>query len=153
MARKQKDVFGFDELHKEFDKITKKYPNEADGILMTMGKTALKRTKQLSPTKTKKLRNSWRLRKVKLYKGGKVRVVRVASTAPHVHLIEYGHNIYRGTGRGVIGKRSRQRIASSANGNRTTAVKMLEKGLKETEANFYKAADKMIDNLTKEIEV
>ena len=104
MARRSKDVFGFDELEKSFEKVIKKYPNEADAVLMTMGRAATRRVKQLTPVKTRKLKNSWRLRKVKLYKNGTVRVVRIASTAPHAHLIEDGHYIYRGSGRGRTGR-------------------------------------------------
>ena len=63
---------------------------------MAEGRAVNKRTKSLTPVRTKKLLNSWRTKKVKLYKDGKVRVVRVQSTAPHAHLIELGHKIVSG---------------------------------------------------------
>ena len=91
MARKNKDVFGFDELEKSFKRFEKKYPDKADALLMTQGQAVNRRTKSLTPVKTKKLRNSWRLKKVKLYKGGTVRVVRIQTRAPHGHLVELGH--------------------------------------------------------------
>ena len=75
------DVFGFDELKKAFERCEKRYPNQADALLMAQGQAVNKRTKALTPVRTKKLRNSWRLKKVKLYKGGKVRVVRIQSAA------------------------------------------------------------------------
>ena len=93
---KQIDVFGFEELEKAFKRCEKRYPNEADALLMAAGQQVNKRVKALTPVRTKKLRNSWRLKKVKLYKGGKVRVVREQTTAPHGHLIELGHEIVRG---------------------------------------------------------
>ena len=96
------DVFGFDELEKAMKQCEKNYPSQADAFLMAEGRAVNKRTKSLTPVRTKKLRNSWRTKKVKLYKGGKVRVVRVQSTAPHAHLVELGHKI-------VSGGRTRER--------------------------------------------
>ena len=78
------DVFGFDELKKAFERCEKRYPDYADALLMAQGQAVNKRTKALTPVRTKKLRNSWRLKKVKLYKGGKVRVVRIQSAAASV---------------------------------------------------------------------
>lgn len=153
MARRSKDVFGFDELEKSFEKVIKKYPNEADALLMTMGRAATRRVKQLTPVKTRKLKNSWRLRKVKLYKNGTVRVVRIASTAPHAHLIEDGHYIYRGSGRGRTGRRTWQGISGASTGTRTRAYEMLKKGMDETRTRFTKETQKMFDKLTKELEI
>ena len=96
MERKAADVFGFDELEKAFTRCEKRYPNETDALLMAAGRQVNKKVKSLTPVKTKKLRNSWRLKKVKLYKGGKVRVVREQSTAPHAHLVELGHELVSG---------------------------------------------------------
>ena len=70
MARQNKDVFGFDELEKSFKRFEKNYPDKADALLMAQGQAVNRKTKSLTPVKTKKLRNSWRLKKVKLYKGG-----------------------------------------------------------------------------------
>lgn len=81
------DVFGFDELEKAMKQCEKNYPSQADAFLMAEGRAVNKRTKSLTPVRTKKLRNSWRTKKVKLYKGGKVRVVRVQSTAPHALIL------------------------------------------------------------------
>ena len=100
-----KDVFGFVELEKSFQKLKQKYPNEADRLLMTYGKLATRRIKQLTPVyqgkqltgpyakKPRQLKKSWTLKPVKLYKNGTVRVVRFQSKAPHTHLIEEGHQI------------------------------------------------------------
>lgn len=93
MARKKVDVFGFESLQKAFKKCQDKYPDEADALLMAMGQAVNKETKRNTTKKTGNLRKSWRLKKVKLYKNGTVRVVRVQSTAPHAHLYEYGHEI------------------------------------------------------------
>ena len=47
MARKSVDVFGFDELEKAFKRIEKRYPNQADALLMTRGQAGLGRLKCL----------------------------------------------------------------------------------------------------------
>ena len=63
MARQNKDVFGFDELEKSFKRFEKNYPDKADALLMAQGQAVNRKTKSLTPVKTKKLRNSWRLKK------------------------------------------------------------------------------------------
>lgn len=60
---KNKDVFGFEELEKSFKRLEKRYPSQADAMLMAQGQAAQKRVKALTPVKTKKLRNAWRLKK------------------------------------------------------------------------------------------
>lgn len=146
-----KDVFGFDELEKAFNRLEKRYPNQADALLMAQGQAVNKRTKQLTPVKTRKLRNSWRLKKVKLYKGGKVRVVRVQSSAPHAHLIEYGHDIYTTGGR-KTGKVARynavQRLARGIKKHgRVEGKHMLEKSMNEARTRFSRDAQKLLDKL------
>ena len=146
-----KDVFGFDELEKSFKRLEKRYPNQADALLMARGQAVNKRTKQLTPVKTKKLRNSWRLKKVKLYKGGKVRVVRIQSGAPHAHLIEYGHNVYTTGGR-KTGKVARYNIVQrSVRGihkhGKAEGYHMLEKAMTESTTRFSRDAQKMLDKL------
>ncbi|MGN0181214.1 MAG: HK97 gp10 family phage protein [Candidatus Ornithomonoglobus sp.] len=153
---KQIDVFGFDELEKAFKRCEKRYPNEADALLMAAGQQVNKRVKALTPIRTKKLRNSWRLKKVKLYKGGKVRVVREQTTAPHGHLIELGHEIVSG---GKTRERGRKlnRVQRSArgikSGGRVEGKHMLEKSMSEAQARFNGDARKMLDRLTKDIQV
>ena len=61
------DVFGFDELEKAMKQCEKNYPSQADAFLMAEGRAINKRTKSLTPVRTKKLLNSWRTKKVKLY--------------------------------------------------------------------------------------
>lgn len=154
MAR-QVDVFGFDELQKAFERCEKRYPDQADALLMAQGQVVNKRTKSLTPVRTKKLRNSWRLKKVKLYKGGKVRVVRVQSAAPHAHLIELGHEIVRG-GRTREGGRKLNRVQRSArgikSGGRVEGKFMLEKSISEAQARFESNAEKKLDKLTYDIQ-
>ena len=152
---KQIDVFGFEELEKAFKRCEKRYPNEADALLMAAGQQVNKRVKALTPVRTKKLRNSWRLKKVKLYKGGKVRVVREQTTAPHGHLIELGHEIVRG---GKTRERGRKlnRVQRSArgikSGGRVEGIHMLEKSLSEARSRFESDADKMLGRLTKDVQ-
>ena len=150
------DVFGFDELKKAFERCEKRYPDHADALLMAQGQAVNKRTKSLTPVRTKKLRNSWRLKKVKLYKDGKVRVVRIQSAAPHAHLIELGHEIVTG-GKTRERGRTLNRVQRSArgvkSGGRTEGKFMLEKSMSEARSRFDSDAKKMLDRLTKDIQI
>ena len=150
------DVFGFDELEKAFIRVQKKYPDKADAMLMALGQAANKRTKALTPVRTKKLRKSWRLKKVKLYKSGTVRVVRVQSTAPHAHLVEYGHEIVKG-GKTRERGRTLNRVQRSARGitshGRVEGKYMLEKAMTETRSAFNRDAEKLLDAICEEVEV
>jgi len=154
---KDKDVFGFDELTISFEKMQKKYPDKADAMLMAQGRAVTNRVKSQTPVgKTKKLKGSWRLKKVKLYKGGTVRVVRVQSQAPHAHLVELGHEI-------VTGGKTRERgrtlnvvqraVRGISSKGRVEGKKMLEKSIKEAESRFLRDAEKMLDMLTGEAEL
>lgn len=155
MAKANKDVFGFDELEKAFARMKKKYPNDADAMLMAQGQAVNKKVKSLTPVKTKKLRNSWRLKKVKTYKGGNVRVVREQTTAPHGHLVEQGHEIVRG-GKTRVKGRKLNRVQRSArgitSGGRVKGKLMLEQSMKEAQSRFDKEADKLLDKLVEEWE-
>ena len=149
------DVFGFDELEKAMKQCEKNYPSQADAFLMAEGRAVNKRTKSLTPVRTKKLRSSWRTKKVKLYKGGKVRVVRVQSTAPHAHLIELGHKIVSG-GRTRERGRKLNRVQRSARGIKSGGYVqgdfMLEKSMSEAQAKFNSGAEKLLDKITKDIQ-
>lgn len=155
MAR-TKDVFGFDELEKSFNKLINKYPNSADAFLMAQGQAVNKRVKQLTPVRKKKLRNSWRLKKVKLYKGGTVRVVREQSAASHGHLVEDGHELVSG-GKTRERGRTLNRVQRSARGIKSGGYvegkHMLEKTMSEAQNRFTGEAQHMLDKLTKDLEV
>lgn len=150
------DVFGFDELEKAFKRCEKNYPNQADAFLMAEGQAVNKKTKSLTPVRTKKLRNSWRLKKVKQYKSGKVRVVRIQSTAPHAHLIELGHEVVSG-GRTRERGRTLNRVQRSARGIKyggyVEGKHMLEKSISEARTKFESGAQKMLDRVTKDIQI
>lgn len=47
------DVFGFDELEKAMKQCEKNYPSQADAFLMAEGRAVNKRTKSLTPVRTK----------------------------------------------------------------------------------------------------
>lgn len=163
MAR-DKDVFGFDELKKSFKNLEKKYPDQADALLMAQGKAVNKKVKSLTPVKTKKLRNSWRLKKVKLYKNGKIRVVRIQSQAPHGHLVEDGHDMYvtprtRGkNGRFQTEARRAGKVSVKYNAvqrsvrgirkvGRVEGKQMLKVSMQEASRRFPKESQKMLDKL------
>lgn len=154
MARAKADVFGFDELEKSMKRCEKRYPNEADALLMAAGRQVNKKVKSLTPVKTKKLRNSWRLKKVKLYKGGKVRVVREQSSAPQAHLVELGHEQVSG-GRTRVRGRKLNRLQRSIRGiktkGRVEGKYMLEKSITEANTTFRSNVEKMMDKLTDDL--
>ena len=146
----KKDLFGFDELEKSFIKLEKRYPNQADALLMAMGRQVNKRVKAQTAVKTKKLRNSWRLKKVKLYKGGTVRVVREQSTAPHGHLYELGHEQVSGGRTRVRGKnlnRVQRAVRGVKSHGRVEGRFVLEKTMTEARQRFNTSAQQMLDKL------
>ena len=148
-------TFGFDELQKAFNKMEQKYPDKTDAMLMALGRVATNKTKSKSPVgKTKKLKGSWKLKKPKKY--GKSRVVRTQSQAPHAHLVELGHEIVRG-GRTRKNGRSLNTLERKARGikskGRVEGKKMLETSFKEMEDSFFKSAEKLLDDLTNEVEL
>ncbi len=166
-------VFGFDELEKSFSKIQKRYPDAADAVLMSAGQRVNRRVKTLTPVhkgayrglkagkrKPGNLRRSWRLKKPKTYKNGKVRVVREQTADPVGHLIEDGHEVVRGGSiytRGELGRRRlTNREMEKKKVSRTgyaPAYRMLEKAVREAQEYLVKNAEKMLDKLTKDLEV
>ena len=149
------EIFGFDELEKAFKRIEGKYDDKADAVLMAQGRTATNRVKSKSPIgKTKKLKGSWRLKKVKQY--GKTKVVRIQSQAPHGHLVEDGHAIIRG-GRTRVGGRTLNTVERKAKGitsnGRVQGKEMLKSTMRELQNGFYKAAEKMLNEVVEEVEL
>lgn len=149
----EKDLFGFEELEKSFKRLQKKYPNAVDAMLMAQAQAVSKKTKANTPVKTKKLRNSWRVKKVKEYKGGKVRVVRIQSNANHAHLVEYGHETYTTGGRkGKVARLNgvQRSVRGIKKHGRVEGKNMLADAMKEAQTRFYgeaqKTLDKLIDN-------
>lgn len=161
---KNKDVFGFDELQKEFSKMQKKYPSKAEAVLMARGRAVSKRVKELSPVyagnkqgvKPGQLKRSWTVKKPKDYKGGKVKVVRVQSTAPHAHLIEDRHKIVRG-GRTRVKGRQLNVVQRNARGIKVLGTvegkHMLQKAMKEAQARFSKDVETAVKELTEGLEL
>ena len=148
-------TFGFDELKKAFNKIEQKYPDKTDAMLMSLGRVATNKTKSKSPVgKTKKLRGSWRLKKPKKF--GTARVVRVQSEAPHAHLVELGHEIVRGGSTRKNGRKLNtleRAVKGIQSKGRVEGKKMLENTMKEMESSFDKSAEKLLSDLTTEVEL
>ena len=163
MARQPKggdglDIFGFEELEKTFNRMSDKYEDKVDALLMAQGRTATKRVKTKTPVgKTKKLKGSWRLKKVKRYGvNGAVRVVRIQTEAPHGHLVEDGHEIIRGgkTRQGGRKLNTVQRaVRGIKSGGRVKGKEMLKSTMKELQSGFFSAAEKLLDEITKEAEL
>jgi len=163
MARQPKggdglDIFGLEELEKAFNRLSEKYEDKVDALLMAQGRTATNRVKSKTPVgKTKKLKGSWRLKKVKRYgANGAVRVVRIQTQAPHGHLVEDGHEIVRG-GKTRVGGRTLNTVQRKArgitSGGRVKGKEMLKSTMRELQSGFFKSAEKMLEEITKEVEL
>lgn len=166
MAR-QTDVFGFDELEKAFNRMQKKYENRGQAMLAAEAAQAAKRLRQITPVGPPKkisgkkkhipLKKSVRTLKPKEFKGGEVLVSRIQNPAPHMHLVELGHNIY-------TSKRKLKHKVSEYNalGKKVNGIKshgrvegkfMIDKVLAELRGRFPKSAEKLFDEITREVQL
>ena len=145
----EKNLFGFDELYKALNNITKRIPDKEEAVLTAYTRATAKATKQKTPVhkgnytgkkryqKSGDLKKSWRAQKVKEYQGGKFLVGRVRSTDAKAHLIEDEHEIY--TTRGKLGKKVakysslEKTVYGIKSRGRTEGVKMLDRSIKEAE--------------------
>lgn len=148
-------TFGFEDLQKAFNRIEQKYPNKTDAMLMAMTRVAATRTKSKTPVgKTKKLKSTWRTKKPKVY--GKARVARMQSASRYAHLVEDGHEIVTG-GRATVRGRKLNVLQRGIRGvkvkGRTQGAKMIEKSMSEIKSSFDKSAEKLLDDLTREVEL
>lgn len=171
------ELFGIEELQKQFEKTLKRFPDEATALLKAQGnifkKEVVKNTPVLKSKRSDRvpgqLKKSWRLLTPKVYKtsSGDVTVVRVQSTAPHAHLVEDGHEIVtrertRSNGRYgkesfKLGKTSKLKAGGRKafgvkSGGRVKGKNMLKNAQKKVQNSFFKEAERMLDNLTKDYE-
>lgn len=163
MARKQADVFGFDELAAAFDRVGKRYAVESDALLMAQAVQVTKRARQLTPKISGNLKKDWRYLKPKEYQGGKVKVALVRNRAPHAHLVEYGHEMYttgyrKKTGRKKTGKVNRynavgRRVKGIKKHDRVEGKYILDQSIREMESRFPREAEKMLDKITEGVTV
>ena len=169
MARKSKDVFGFDEFEKAMLKMIDKYHHAGDAFLAAGARQGKKRAKQLTPRRTGNLQKSWREKSPKEYKGGDVIVSLVSTNAPHGHLYEYGHRIVaRDRTRSIGGRFGKEEFKlgkySKASWIRKTATGAREGGevpghyvLNEVSEEFKrkieKEKDRLIDKIIEEVEI
>jgi hypothetical protein len=167
----QKDVFGFDELQKRWEKLENKWPNEVSRALKVGGGAMRTRMGQLSPKgvarttrsgnahKPGQLKKSWRLMPERYKVDGKyvVRFVRVQSTAPHAHLVELGHKLWvGGQGKGVPtvisfgGRTFNVKSPLSHQKGRVAGHPIKSKAKKEYVDKFGDDIEKLLDKLTRE---
>ena len=161
MARKLKGYdtgfdIDFEDFEKALKKMEQKYENKADAVLMAAGRAATNKVKAKTPVgKKKKLKGSWRLKKVKEYRGV-VKVVRIQSDASHAHLVEEGHAIIKGGKTRVRGRTLNtveRKIRGIQNKGRVEGVHMLESTMKPLESGFLSDVEKFFNDLTKEVEL
>ncbi|MCR4719693.1 MAG: HK97 gp10 family phage protein [Firmicutes bacterium] len=149
-------TFGFEDLERAFKKTVSKFDSKSDAMLMAMTNVARARVRANTPTnRTNKLKGSWRTKKPKVY--GKARVARIQSQNRYAHTVEEGHNIV--SGGATVGRNGRrlnivqQRVRGISVGGRTRPVKMIEKSMKELKSAFGKNAEKLLDELTREVQL
>lgn len=141
MARKTKDVFGFEEFEKAMERVSKRYEQKSDAFLVAATQQAAKRVRQKSPrgkkpkpTENERLKKGWRTLRPKEFQSGKVKVSRVLGRANHAHLYENPHKIRT---------RGRKEWVGVAKGHY-----ILRDTMQEVESRVFK---KGADNLLKEI--
>lgn len=177
MARRTKDVFGFDELEKTFEKMQPRFQEKGEAFLSAAARQMKKRIKQMTPldkskkkkTDTKHLRNTWQEKKPKEYKNGETLVSLVYTKAPHAHLFDLGHKMVARTcerndnGRYAkeaerIGKTTKLNVAQRYGmGVKETGYvegrRVREKALNELNDRVLKDAQKVLDAMTKEMQL
>lgn len=134
-------VSGLDELAKDFEKVVKKYPSDADNFLKRQARKLRKNVVENVKNDTHShAKNDKSLAKLKNYKisriwgYGTARHIEVSAQSPHFHLVERGHNIV------IKGK-----VVGFAPGKR-----MMEKAVKTHEEQIEQATQQFIDELLKE---
>jgi len=153
---KNSDTFGFEDLEKTFKRIESKYKSKGDAFLMSMARVAATRTKSKTPVgKTKKLKGTWRTKKPKTY--GKARVARMQSANRYAHLVERGHEVVHGGSTRASNGRKLNALGRKVRGvsvdGRTQGAHMISEAMNDIEATFGKSAEKLLDELTKEVQL
>ena len=156
LMAKNSDTFGFEDLEKAFKRIEGKYKSKGDAFLMSMAKVAATRTKSKTPVgKTKKLRGTWRTKKPKTY--GKARVARMQSANRYAHLVERGHEVvHGGSSRASNGRKLNalgRKVRGVSVGGRTQGAHMISEAMNDIESTFGKSAEKLLDELTREVQL
>lgn len=132
------DTFGIEEWQSEVKRIIEKYPEKGADFINYKCQVLQKKVKSKTPKgPTGKLRRSWRRTKAK-EKNGTIQGD-VKSSAPHAHLIEYGHVIKNQKGGPELGFVPGRHI--------------LQSSVDEMDAEFDNDAQAWLNKLVKEIEV
>jgi hypothetical protein len=132
------DVYGVDVWKKEAAKVINEYPEKGAKFIDKQSKKLANKVRtrtHIGPTGN--LKKSWRKTKAKEKKGA----IRgeVKSTAPHAHLLEYGHKITKVKGGPVLGFVPGQH--------------MLQTSFNEINAEWDGEMKAWFDNLVKELEI
>ena len=172
MARKSKDVFGFDEFEKAMLGMQKRYDDASTAFIAAGIRQGKKRAKQVTPKVKGELYKGWKEKKPKDFKGGKAGKVKVGllyNDASHAHLYELGHRmITRDRTRNAVGKFQKEEFKlkkySKASWIRKTATgakvsgrvpgrHVRDKVMAEFETRINSEADRIIDKITREVEI
>ena len=182
MARKSKevDVFGIDELAVIFEKMQPRFEYKGEAFIATATRQLKKRTKQRTVMRKgirlykgkprKPLRQTWREKRPKKYERGDREAIvgLVYNEASHGHLYEYGHEmVTRARSRGTDGRfeSDNKRIRVSRlnalqrygygvkKHGRVEGKHPLKKSADEMDERVLKGAEKILDEITKDVEM
>ena len=160
MAR-EKDVFGFDEFEKAMTNMLKRYDSKSDVVLAAQAQQLQRRVKQVTAKgPTGKLKKSWRALRPKVYPND-VKVSRVQTREPHGHLYELGHEMVT-TGSRRLGAKVGKTKKYNRFGRAALGIKshgrgpgrfVLEKSTHELRSRYTSEVKKLLDDITKDLEV
>ena len=157
---------GFSELEIELNALEGKYKSRRDTLLNRLGNTAKEKTVKNTPVLHRtwaqrvkgQLKHSWELLPVKTYKSGKIAVVKIQSEENYAHLIEYGHEVFTARRKHLttkIFRASKQSLkeARVKHHGYKNGYEMLKRSLLNVNYNFNLEVEKMIDDITKAVQV
>lgn len=119
-------IEGIDELIGKIDNAVKKIPKKRNEFLKQSAENLIRYTKDLTPTDTGNLKNSWK--RTKPY-ASTIKVVNTVEYAAHV---EYGHRVKNRKGEWVKDEKGKIKFVKGA--------KMLHQGVEELRDNFEEDA-------------
>jgi bacteriophage protein of unknown function (DUF646) len=131
------EIEGLNEFTKEMlDICSKEYPKQVKKMLQKSGNKLRRKILQKAKSKVKKKTGKYfkRFKRGKVYKfAGNEDAVRVYNSAPHAHLIEYGHR--------MVTKKTRKEVGF------VKGYHILDGMREEFDEEFRKDIGEMLDNL------
>lgn len=142
---------GFDKFAQELLKVAQKeLPKESNKFLKTEGKKLKNKTIATAKRKVKKNTGNYyesiKAGRVYFYKPTGSKAIRVYSSAPHGHLIEYGHRVVRGWQIGR-GKKTGSVVTRDGQEVFVKGKHVFEDAQRDFTSEFYNDVEKFIDDV------